>query len=65
MAKPIVRRSFNNGEIAPTLWFREDVEKVRGASCRVLKNFVVHPHGAAERRRGFVRWADVSEKAKG
>ncbi len=59
MRKPILRRSFNGGEVAPTVWQREDVKAVQ-TGCRVMKNFMVHPHGAAVRRRGFVRWADVT-----
>lgn len=60
MRKPILRRSFNGGEISPTLYVREDVDKVM-QGCRVLKNFMVHPHGAAVRRNGFLRWADITD----
>lgn len=63
MNKTILKRSFNGGEISPTLWRREDVKTVQ-TGCRVLKNFLVHPHGAAVRRCGFVRWADVTDKLK-
>ena len=61
MRKPILRRGFNGGEISPTLYLREDVDKVM-QGCRVLKNFLVHPHGAVARRNGFLRWADVTDK---
>lgn len=55
MKKPIVKRSFSSGEVSPMLWIREDVEGVH-KSCRELKNFLIHPHGAIQRRPGFVRW---------
>lgn len=58
MKKPILKRSFNGGEIAPSLWVREDVEQV-SKSCRELKNFLIHPHGAIRRRPGFVRWKEL------
>lgn len=58
MNKPILKRSFNGGEIAPSLWIREDTEIVN-KSCRVLKNFLIHPHGAIKRRPGFVRWKEL------
>lgn len=56
---PIVKRSFNTGEIAPTLWQRDDVEKV-DSGCRLLLNFLVHSHGAIYRRPGFVMWCKLS-----
>lgn len=58
MRKPILKRSFNGGEIAPSLWVREDVASVH-KSCRELRNFLIHPHGAIKRRPGFVRWKEV------
>lgn len=54
----IVKRSFNSGEISPTLWQREDVEKTN-SGCRLLKNFMVHVHGAVYRRPGIRRWAVI------
>lgn len=64
MKKPLVKRSFNGGEVAPTLYWRDDIEKIP-QSCLTMRNFLVHPHGAAERRRGFTRWADITEQVKG
>lgn len=58
MRTPIVKRSFNLGEVAPTLWQRTDVDKL-DAGCRLLKNFLVHEHGAVFRRPGFVKWATI------
>lgn len=29
-----------------------------------MLNFLVHPHGGAVRRPGFVRWLDVTSKIK-
>ena len=55
MNKPVLKRSFNGGEIAPSMWVREDVDAT-SRSCRVLRNFIIHPHGAIVRRPGFVRW---------
>lgn len=54
----IVKRSFNAGEISPTLWQRTDVEKVN-SGCRLCKNFLVHAHGAVFRRPGIKKWAVV------
>lgn len=56
---PIVKRSFNGGEVSPTLWQRTDVDKVQ-SGCRLLKNFLVHAHGAVYRRPGIRRWAVIS-----
>lgn len=58
LSKPLVKKSFNAGEVSPTLWRRTDVERVN-VGCRTLKNFFVHPHGAAVRRPGFVRWVVI------
>jgi len=58
-SKPLLKRSFNAGEVSPTLWRRTDVERVQ-VGCRTLKNFFVHPHGAAVRRPGFVRWSEIT-----
>lgn len=58
MQKTILKRSFNQGEVSPTMWYREDVQKLQ-AACRTLSNFLVHPHGAAVRRTGFERWCTV------
>ncbi len=52
MATAIVKRSFNAGEISPTLWQRTDVGKT-SSGCRLLKNFLVHAHGAVYRRPGI------------
>lgn len=57
---PIVKRSFNSGEVSPTLWQREEVEKI-SAGCRLLKNFLVHIHGAIFRRPGIRKWAVIEE----
>jgi len=64
MDKPLLRRAFNAGELAPSMWYREDVDKA-SLGCREMRNFLVHPHGAAVRRPGFVRWLDVTDKVKG
>lgn len=58
----IVKRSFNSGEISPTLWQRTDVDKT-ATGCRLLKNFLVHAHGSVHRRPGvrFVTVLSVKE----
>lgn len=54
----VVKRSFNSGEISPTLWQRTDVERIN-SGCRLCQNFLVHSHGAVYRRPGIRRWAVV------
>lgn len=56
--KEIVKRSFNSGELSPTLWQRTDVDKVFNG-CRLCKNFLVHSHGAVFRRPGIRLWAKI------
>lgn len=47
--------SLNAGVWDKTLWWANHLDQYQSA-CRVLKNMIVHPHGAVERRRGFVKW---------
>lgn len=54
----VVKRSFNSGEISPTLWQRTDVERIN-SGCRLCQNFLVHSHGAVYRRPGIRKWAIV------
>lgn len=44
--------SFNAGEISPLASSRFGVEKV-ASGCRILRNFIIHPHGPAFRRPGM------------
>lgn len=48
----IARSSFNGGEVAPTLYYRNTLDSFQ-ASCKRLKNFQPHPHGGASNRAGF------------
>lgn len=50
--------SFNAGELSPKMLARLDVSQYE-KGCRVLKNFLVTPYGAAERRPGTLYLADV------
>lgn len=55
----LVKKAFNAGEVSPTLWQRDDVDKVH-MGCRYLLNFFVHTHGAVFRRAGIVKWGVLS-----
>jgi hypothetical protein len=44
--------SFNAGELSPLVSSRFNVEKV-ASGCRLLRNFIIHPHGPAFRRPGM------------
>lgn len=44
--------SFAAGELAPSLWGREDLAKY-AVGLRTLKNFTVHPHGGVSNRAGM------------
>lgn len=45
----LVRKSFNGGELTPALHFRNDLEVYHNA-CKTLKNMIVTPWGAVQRR---------------
>ncbi len=50
--------SFNAGELSPKMLARTDVAQY-GKGCRTLRNFLVTPYGAAERRPGTRYIADA------
>lgn len=56
--------SFAAGELAPSLYGREDLAKY-AVGLRTLKNFTVHPHGGVSNRAGmrFVAEAKYADKA--
>lgn len=56
--------SFAAGELAPSLWGREDLAKY-AVGLRTLKNFTVHPHGGVSNRAGmrYVSEAKYADKA--
>ncbi len=56
--------AFNAGELSPLLDVRSDVSQHQ-SGCRTLENFLVKPHGAAERRPGtlFCAAAKYPDKA--
>lgn len=56
--------SFAAGELAPSLWGREDLAKY-AVGLRTLKNFTVHPHGGVSNRAGmrYVAEAKYADKA--
>jgi hypothetical protein len=55
--------SFVGGELAPALWGRVDLQKY-DHGARVLKNFIVHPHGGISNRPGTYYLADAALHAK-
>lgn len=48
----VVRMAFNNGEFAPRLDARVDLEKA-ALAARTLENMTVYVHGGARRRPGL------------
>jgi hypothetical protein len=48
----VIQHAFNGGEVSPLVRPRLDIEKYR-SSCSRLRNFIVHPQGAASNRPGF------------
>ena len=56
--------SFAAGELAPSLWGREDLAKY-AVGLRTLKNFTVHPHGGVSNRAGmrYVAETKYADKA--
>lgn len=56
--------SFAAGELAPSLYGREDLAKY-AVGLRTLKNFTVHPHGGVSNRAGmrYVAEAKYADKA--
>lgn len=56
--------SFNAGELSPKMLGRVDVSQYT-KGCRVLKNFLVTPYGAAERRPGTKYICDAKYTSKG
>lgn len=55
--------SFNAGELSPKMLSRVDVSQY-GKGCRTLKNFIVTPYGAVEKRPGteFIALAKYADK---
>ena len=53
MPASVLQGAFTAGELAPSLAARIDLEKY-SKGCRLLKNFLVQPHGGAVKRPGFV-----------
>lgn len=48
----VVQNSFNSGELSPLMSAR--IDQARYASgCRTLRNMLLHPHGAVQRRAGY------------
>lgn len=52
--------SFAAGELAPSLWGREDLAKY-AVGLRTLKNFTVHPHGGVSNRAGMRFISEVKD----
>lgn len=48
-----LQQSFTGGELSPSLYARVSFDKF-DVSARKLKNFVVHPHGGASNRPGWM-----------
>ena len=48
-----IQGAFTSGELSPSLSARVDFSKY-GQGCRVLRNFLVQPHGGAVKRPGFL-----------
>lgn len=55
--------SFAAGELAPSLWGREDLAKY-AVGLRELTNFTVHPHGGVSNRAGMRFVAEVKDSSK-
>lgn len=55
--------SFAAGELAPSLWGREDLAKY-AVGVRTLKNFTVHPHGGVSNRAGMRFISEVKNSGK-
>ena len=55
--------SFAAGELAPSLWGREDLAKY-AVGLRTLKNFTVHPHGGVSNRAGMRYVAEAKHAGK-
>lgn len=47
----ILKTSFTGGEWSPTLYGRTDLSKY-GTAVRLMKNFIIHPHGGTSNRGG-------------
>lgn len=47
----LIKHSFAGGEIAPSLYSRTDLA-LYGKAAKLLKNWIVHPHGGASNRPG-------------
>jgi hypothetical protein len=48
---PIAQNTFSSGEWAPSLYARTDLSKYSSA-CKLLLNWILHPHGGASTRPG-------------
>lgn len=59
---PIIT-NFTSGELSPRLEGRVDISKYFNG-CRILENFIVHPHGGATRRPGLRFIAEVKDSTK-
>jgi hypothetical protein len=62
MADVAPLNSFTGGELSPTLAGRVDLAKY-SQGCSVLRNFIVHPHGGAVKRPGFVLLDEIPGEA--
>lgn len=51
MPLSVSKNSFAAGEVAPSLWYRDDLQKY-GAGARKLYNCIVHPQGGVSNRPG-------------
>lgn len=55
--------SFNGGEISPHLFGRTDINKYY-SSCETIENFIVLPHGPAEKTPGTVFVGETKDSSK-
>ena len=55
--------SFAAGELAPSLWGREDLAKY-AVGLRELTNFTVHPHGGVSNRAGMRFVSEVKDSSR-
>lgn len=63
MALSVPQTSFTGGEWAPSLWARSDL-KAYPTAVKMLKNWIVHPHGGASNRAGTYYVGETKFSAK-
>ena len=63
MAIHAMQPSFTGGEFAPSLYYRTDLQKY-ATGCKILKNFIVHPHGGASNRPGLEFINEIKDGTK-